>query len=213
MADAEETSEKREETTHQKSSNVDRRVRKTKKALKDCLIQLLKTKKLQDITVREISEMADINRGTFYLHYKDVYDLVNQIENEFAEEFDSILQHYSAGELTENPSLFFNEFYPFIQENRELITVLISNNGSLNFENRVKSIIGNQALKKWMNAQGSGASEYLAPFFSYMVSGCIGLVHYWLESGMKETPQAMSYMTAAFISEGMHILQVKSAAS
>ena len=190
-----------------KTASVDRRVRKTKKALQDCLIRLLKTKKLQDITVREISEMADINRGTFYLHYKDVYDLVSQIENEFADEFDQILQHYSAEELTENPSLFFNEFYPFIIENRELITALFSENGSLNFENRVKTMIGNQALHKWMNAQGNLDNTFLAPFFAYMVSGCVGLIHYWLDSGMKETPQEMSAMTSAFISKGLHALQ------
>ena len=44
---------------------IDRRIRKTRKQLKDCLISLLKTKRIQDITVRELTEMADLNRGTF----------------------------------------------------------------------------------------------------------------------------------------------------
>ena len=57
---------------------IDRRIRKTRKQLKDCLISLLKTKRIQDITVRELTEMADLNRGTFYLHYKDVFDLWNR---------------------------------------------------------------------------------------------------------------------------------------
>ena len=50
-----------------KEATVDRRVRKTKKILRECLTQLLKEKKIQDITVRELTEMADLNRGTFYL--------------------------------------------------------------------------------------------------------------------------------------------------
>ena len=61
---------------------IDRRIRKTRKQLKDCLISLLKTKRIQDITVRELTEMADLNRGTFYLHYKDVFDLLEQTETE-----------------------------------------------------------------------------------------------------------------------------------
>lgn len=44
---------------------VDRRVRKTRRQLRECLITLLKEKKVQDITVRELTDMADLNRGTF----------------------------------------------------------------------------------------------------------------------------------------------------
>ena len=65
-----------------KEEILDRRVRKTRRQLKECLTRLLKEKKIQDITVRELAEMADINLGTFYLHYKDVFDLMDQIKNE-----------------------------------------------------------------------------------------------------------------------------------
>ena len=57
---------------------VDRRVRRTRKQLRECLVTLLKQKKVQDITVRELTELADLNRGTFYLHYKDVFDLLEK---------------------------------------------------------------------------------------------------------------------------------------
>ena len=65
-----------------KESTVDRRIRKTKQQLRQSLTALLKEKPIQDITVRELADLADINRGTFYLHYRDVYDLLNQIEEE-----------------------------------------------------------------------------------------------------------------------------------
>ena len=51
-----------------KGETLDRRIRKTRRVIRQCLTELLKTKRIQDITVREISEKADINRGTFYLH-------------------------------------------------------------------------------------------------------------------------------------------------
>ena len=77
-----------------KEEILDRRVRKTRRQLKECLTRLLKEKKIQDITVRELAEMADINRGTFYLHYKDVFDLMDQIKNELIEEVESVLTHH-----------------------------------------------------------------------------------------------------------------------
>ena len=70
---------------------VDRRVRKTKKQLRECLTRLLKEKKVQDITVRELTDMADLNRGTFYLHYRDVFDLLEKTEHELLDEFNSLM--------------------------------------------------------------------------------------------------------------------------
>ena len=59
---------------------VDRRVRRTRKQLRECLVTLLKQKKVQDITVRELTELAGISRGTFYFHYADIYALMDQLE-------------------------------------------------------------------------------------------------------------------------------------
>ena len=59
---------------------IDRRVRKTKQQLQDGFIYLRKQKDLKEITVKELCELTDLNRGTFYLHYKDIYDLSEQLE-------------------------------------------------------------------------------------------------------------------------------------
>lgn len=68
------------------TESMDRRVRKTRRQLRECLISLLKEKKVQDITVRELTDMADLNRGTFYLHYKDVFDLLEKTETELQDD-------------------------------------------------------------------------------------------------------------------------------
>ena len=60
----------------------DRRVRKTKKAICDVFCELTKDKKLNEITIKELCAKADINKSTFYLHYRDIYDLAETIENE-----------------------------------------------------------------------------------------------------------------------------------
>lgn len=60
----------------------DRRYIRTQNQLKEALIKLLKTKNINQISVRELSSLADINRATFYLHYKTPYDFLMHLEEE-----------------------------------------------------------------------------------------------------------------------------------
>ena len=95
-----------------KEEILDRRVRKTRRQLKECLTRLLKEKKIQDITVRELAEMADINRGTFYLHYKDVFDLLEKTESELLDNFNQLVMKHDAEELKKHPYGIFVELTP-----------------------------------------------------------------------------------------------------
>ena len=63
---------------------VDRRVKKTKKQLRQALTDLMTEKPSKSISVRELAERADINRGTFYIHYQGVNDLLQRLEDEMA---------------------------------------------------------------------------------------------------------------------------------
>ena len=59
----------------------DRRIRRTKRLLRQALAELMNEKDFKDITVKEITDRADLNRGTFYFHYTDTYDLREKIED------------------------------------------------------------------------------------------------------------------------------------
>ena len=69
------------------------RVRMTKQLLRRAFTQLLLEKPIQNITVRELCEKAQVNRGTFYLHYKDIYDLMESIETQMTQELGDVLIH------------------------------------------------------------------------------------------------------------------------
>ena len=84
----------------------DRRVRKTKRLLRGALTDLLKEKPIQEIKVREIADMVDINRGTFYQHYRDVYDMLNSIEDEIFIDFRTFFSNNSDS-LEEEADHFF----------------------------------------------------------------------------------------------------------
>ena len=65
---------------------MDLRERKTKRAIKDAFLQLRVKKPLERIRVKELSELAQISKATFYLHYKDIYDLSEQLQNEVVQD-------------------------------------------------------------------------------------------------------------------------------
>lgn len=189
---------------------VDRRVRKTRRQLRECLITLLKEKKVQDITVRELTDMADLNRGTFYLHYKDVFDLLEKTEAELQEDFNQLVCKHDAVDLKQRPSVIFNEIYSLVYDNADLIEILLGENGDLNFVNRLKQLIREKCLKDWMEVFRSGNAAAFDAFFSFIVSGCIGLVQYWLQTGLKETPEQMAKLTEHIITKGIGVLEIDS---
>lgn len=189
---------------------IDRRVRKTRKQLRECLVALLKEKKVQDITVRELTEMADLNRGTFYLHYKDIFDLLEQTEAELISDFNGLMQKHNLVELRQNPVSFFDEIYRLAYDNADLIEILLGENGDINFSNKLRQLIRDKCLREWLEAFRSGNPESFDAFLSFIVSGCVGLVHYWLANGLAEAPEQMASMTALFITEGIHVFDIDS---
>ncbi|MCR4942973.1 MAG: TetR/AcrR family transcriptional regulator [Clostridium sp.] len=72
-----------------------RRVLYTQKVIKESLLELLKEKNIHKVTVTDICKKADINRGTFYSHYKDAHDLLNSMENEFFDTAYNFVKDYS----------------------------------------------------------------------------------------------------------------------
>ena len=66
----------------EKTSKQDRRTRYTRQSIKETFLELLKQKNFTKITVTEICKISEINRGTFYLHYYDIHDVLEDILND-----------------------------------------------------------------------------------------------------------------------------------
>lgn len=190
-----------------KTEILDRRVRKTRQQLRHCLAVLLKEKKIQDITVREITEMADLNRGTFYLHYKDVFDLLDTVELDLLDTLDETLQKYQAYDLQQKPSMIFADLFVCVQENAEMVNILLGENGDLNFVNQIKSRVREKCLKDWMELFRSQDSQLFDAVYAYIVSGFLGLVTYWLQNGMKESPDKLAEIAQQIMLTGINVLK------
>lgn len=184
-------------------TNVDSRVRRTKRLLRQGLTELLKEKSIKKITVRELSERVDINRGTFYLHYKDIYDLVAQIEQELFDEFETILQNYTITDLKTQPHRIFSDICGFLYANRDICAALLGENGDIDFIINMRKFLREKCLR---DITAHYALENLTAYhyvYAYFEAGVVGLVRYWLEHPEDNiTPEEIAVLIEKIFWEG-----------
>lgn len=106
----------------------DRRVRMTRHLLQTSLIELMKEKSLHEISIKKICENADVNRTTFYRYYHSQYDLYNEILADISEEVRARIRPLSEENALLNS---LTDILTYAEENREIILVILSRNGSL----------------------------------------------------------------------------------
>lgn len=184
------------------AENMDRRVRKTRTMLRLCLAKLLKEKKIQEISVKEISEMADINRGTFYLHYRDVYDLLSSIEADMFCQFNAILERNAPGGTYESPNQLLLELFSFIRENADLAQILMGPNGDIQFLNQLRNVFRDRILEPQSRTLRLESERDFTYWNAFIIEGCLGIIKAWLENGTDLSPKEAAGLTEKFISSG-----------
>ena len=112
----------------------------------EALIALLEKKDFDYISVKEICEAADVNRSTFYLHYSDIYNLLDEVENDMLKEIKHIIETHPMGEK-DNTFTFMVDIFMVLEQNKEICKALMGDNGDANFTVKIKEIISENALK------------------------------------------------------------------
>lgn len=186
---------------------VDRRVRKTKRQLRLALTKLMEEKPIKDITVREIADIVDINRGTFYLHYRDVYDMLDKIENEIFEEFNELINNEELEVDYNKPLPMLNNVFKYFIDNADMAMALMGPNGDHAFIDKLKSILKEKCFHDLMKVYNTEKTKEFDYFYAFIVSGCIGLFQNWLEKGMKESPEEMAALAEQIILNGVDVLK------
>lgn len=122
-------------------------IAQTKQKLIDAFWELYCEKSMEKITVKEVTEKAGYNRGTFYVYFKDVYDVLEQIEESLLpteEEFEELFQHHLDNMSLESTS---TQFYEMYQQHGEKLVVLLGPNGDPHFAHRMKDLVKSYMLK------------------------------------------------------------------
>lgn len=183
--------------------NKDKRVIRTKALLIRSLSALMKQKNIKDITVKELCEYADINRGTFYLHYKDIYDMLDSIEQELSEKFLQIFQKYNSETNEDFPYPLFLEIFKLVDDNAELFRVLIGPNGDISFIMKIFKLYNIHCLQSEFNKLSPQFSMNQVYYSNFILYGCVGLIEQWLSRDNKESPEKMAELITKLVSTGV----------
>ena len=130
------------------AEKVDRRVRKTKAQLRAGLARLMQKKSIKEITVKELVEEVDINRSTFYLHYTDIYQMLESIEGELMDEISHLIDDYALDPINNKESSypFIEQIFTILDNNKDICIALLGKNGDMAFVNRIEGLIAKQCF-------------------------------------------------------------------
>ncbi|PKM62863.1 MAG: hypothetical protein CVU97_03095 [Firmicutes bacterium HGW-Firmicutes-21] len=183
-------------------NSIDRRVRKTKNVLRHNLTLLLSQNDLKNITVKELCEICDINRGTFYLHYKDIYDLFEQIEDEILYEFIGIINKYKYQKEMSWKSVLL-DLLKYISANADIFKALLRTSESV-LLTRIIDISKPKSKKEWILLLGDEKEQYYDYYYAFITEGCIAVVKAWVLDGMKETPEDMASLIGRMMTNSIN---------
>ncbi|UJL45336.1 TetR/AcrR family transcriptional regulator C-terminal domain-containing protein [Virgibacillus sp. NKC19-16] len=178
------------------NEKLDRRKKYTRKVLKDSLINLLKTKQISSITVKEICEQADINRSTFYTHYSDHFALLEQIEEEIIADLNTYLNQYNF-EQEEEALQMTEKLLEYVASKYDVCQTLLNENADHSFERRVMEVARTFIIKSWMsnNEADPEFGEYASTF---VVSGSIYVIKHWLANNMDQSTKQIARLINSF---------------
>ena len=179
-----------------RSGEDNRSVRNTKKKLRSGLITLLSEKPLNEISVKELTDFVDVNRGTFYFHYSDIYDMLSKIEDEFFERFNSILND---PDIQGSAKEYLTAIFSFLGGNHDLCEILLGPHGDMQFVSRVKSLIDERCSDLWRENASQSSVWKNEMKNAFIVNGCVGLMNRWLANGLRESPEEIAGLAASMV--------------
>lgn len=169
----------------------DRKSRYTRMVLKDTLIEIMKEKPLSKITIKELCEKADLNRSTFYAHYSNPYELLQDIEEETLSWLKEALISIANKNEKEEMIPLLEDLFQYLARNSNHLQVLLSEQGSPGFQKQLFTLVYQEC-----NFSASVSQKLNLPenedYFIFIVNGSVGLIQHWLKNGLKKSPKEMS---------------------
>lgn len=177
---------------------MDRRKRKTLQAIQNACFDLLQHKSFEELTISDISEKADISRGTFYLHYVDKFDMLDQFEQQLVDKIKQIFEIHlkdvhSPMDLikTRYPTLI--QLFTCLKEEQALFQIIQQTKGALSFQTELTKVLQN-VFHQSPSRQIIGEVKYIPPhfFIPILVSVITGATQQWIAQTEDYTPEQLA---------------------
>lgn len=188
----------------------DHRVRVTKMLIRKAFTDLLRQKPIQSISIKELCALAGINRGTFYAHYTDIYDLLKKIEAEMMADFQNALKpllNLDSEDLT--PLKITTGIFQCLKENSDICTVTLGPYGDKDFATRLIQIGREKCMESYSRYFLGATPKQIEFYYAFVSSGCIGLLEKWLADGMSTPAKEVAEAAEDIMMYGIEFLHKK----
>jgi AcrR family transcriptional regulator len=168
---------------------MDRRVEKSKNAIMEALIELMKEKDFDKITVNEIAELANVNRGTIYLHFEDKFDLLNYC---IKTHLDQLFKQCTMGVDTSqsSPKSGMLEICNYLKQNIYFYQLLLKKRGTPAFRDQLLHRI-QEMLQEQLNKSGIYQDTNNEILIQFISSATVGVLEWWIINSMPSSADDM----------------------
>ena len=170
----------------EENKKIDRRIIKTKRAICNAFTELLQTKDINEITITDIANKADVNRKTIYNYYTGVHEIVGEIEDRLVSNFELLMKDVDIRQSLDDPSILFTTITNLLSDNFDFYGKLMNLSANSQLTNKiVKSL--EERVKKLFISQNLFELNKVELVSTYIVTGLIAVYQYWFNTG-REIP-------------------------
>ncbi|MBT2696170.1 TetR/AcrR family transcriptional regulator [Bacillus sp. ISL-40] len=167
---------------------VDRRIAKSQEAIKKAVIELMSEQNFDDITIQDISDRANVSRGTIYLHYTDKYDLLDKLIAEHIEKLREICESSSELDYIDANLPWFE----YLENHYLFFSTMLASKGAPSFRNQFLEFLIEEFKDEVDVAKGKNQGLNEDIILQFIVTSYVGLVEWWFNNGMPCTPRVMA---------------------
>lgn len=180
-------------------TKVDRRIAKSQEAIKNAVIELMSEKSFDDITIQDISDRANVSRGTIYLHYADKFDLLDKLIEEHINEMGDICEATSAAEYKDANLPWFE----YLESHYFFFSIMLASKGAPSFRSQFHDFLIEE-FKDEVNVQegkNQGLKEDVV--LQFIVASYVGIVEWWIINKMPYPPHVMAEQVGALLDRNL----------
>jgi len=179
----------------------DRRILKTKKAVRNALVTLLseKNKSLGDISVSELCREADINRKTFYTYYYSVFDVVSEIETRLVDAFKQDIEEFDFEKNIHNPGVVFTRLTEEIESDKEFYSAIIRLDSRLGLFPKITTLL-KAKVTKYYCSQKKMDPVIVGRISDFVIAGTIAVYRGWYDSDRTDSIDLLASEVSSMIS-------------
>ena len=203
-------------TARSTATPQDRRITRSKRALSDALIELMEERSFDGFSVNDLCERADLNRGTFYNHFRDKDDLLAQLEAEVMDDLDRLqaqMQNLTVRELLgyrarKKPLPLLVELFDYLREQGAFLHAALGPGGDVGFGPRLRDSVCTNLVQSILHERyRNDPSPFVGYYVAFFASAYLGVITRWIETGMQESSEEMALiaMRLFFIKPGESI--------